>query len=72
MLNEILVPDENHHSIELPKEFYGKKVQVIAFEVRENVIASNKSDEGFSWDDIEYNPDFPSIEEIRKTAWPSK
>lgn len=72
MLSEILVPDENHHSIELPKEFYGKKVQVIAFEVAGNAISSNKKDNDFSWDDIEYNPDFPSIEEIRKIAWPSK
>jgi len=43
MLNEILVPDENHHSIELPKEFYGKRVQVISFEVTDNVaIEENK------------------------------
>jgi hypothetical protein len=65
MLNEVLIPDENHHSIELPKEFYGKKVQVIAFEITDT--AKNKDS---FWDDIEFNPDFPSIEEIRKTAWP--
>jgi len=72
MLSEILVPDEQHHSIELPKEFYGKKVQVIAFEIAGNDVLSENGEKKFTWDDIEYNPDFPSIEEIRKTAWPSK
>jgi protein-tyrosine phosphatase len=52
MLSEILVPDEQHHSIELPKELYGKKVQVIAYEIADTAV--------------------PSIEEIRKTAWPLK
>jgi hypothetical protein len=69
MLSEILIPDEQHHSIELPKELYGKKIQVIAFEINDVV---SKNDPNTFWDGIEFNPDFPSIEEIRKTAWPSK
>jgi len=71
MLNEVFIPDENHHSIELPKEFYGKKVQVIAFEINDAAPKAIQN-EGSFWDDIDYNPDFPSIEEIRKTAWPAK
>ena len=31
MYRQILVPTEKAHSIELPKEYYGVKVEVIAF-----------------------------------------
>jgi hypothetical protein len=72
MLSEILVPDEQHHSIELPKELYGKKVQVIAYEIADTAVAGKDKKLSSFWDDIDFNPNFPSIEEIRKTAWPLK
>lgn len=33
MLRQIIIPTAEQHTIQLPKEFYGKKIEVIAFEV---------------------------------------
>ncbi|MFD1258815.1 hypothetical protein ACFQ3S_18550 [Mucilaginibacter terrae] len=74
MYRQIVFPDQQHHTFELPKEFYGKKVEVVIVELTEKavdeqiVLARNKT----YLDDIESIPDFPSIEIIRKEAWPNK
>ena len=49
---------------------YGKQVEVIAFEIEQNKtsIVTKKN----FLDDIEVVPDFPSIEKIRKEAWPER
>ena len=70
MYREILIPTENSHSIELPPSLYGKKVEVIAFEIEPEVKTPNKKKNFL--DDIVAIPDFPSIEQIRKDGWPEK
>jgi len=39
MYRKILIPTESQHSVELPKEFYGVKVEVIAFPFEEEKLA---------------------------------
>ncbi len=73
MYRQILIPTEKDHKIELPVDLYGKKVEVIAFEITEEKnISSKSSTEKNFLDDIEAIPDFPSIDVIRKDAWPQK
>ena len=76
---QTLIPDKKNHSIEMPEEFFGKKIEVIMIEVGD---AENKSrplpppGKKIAVEELFENfgdaPDFPSIEEIRKAAWPSK
>jgi len=70
MYREIIIPTEKSHSIELPPSLYGKKVEVIAFEI-EATIKTQSREEKFL-DDIEVIPDFPSIQQIREEGWPEK
>lgn len=70
MYRQILTPDKENHSIELPEDLYGKKIEVIAFEINE-MQPSNTGVKNFL-DDIEPIPDFPGIEKIRKNGWPEK
>jgi hypothetical protein len=77
MYKQILVPDKKNHSIEMPKEFFGKQVEVTV-EIVSSVadtypvppngkrIAVDELFESFG-----LAPDFPSVEEIRTKAWPS-
>ena len=73
MYRQILIPTEKDHRIDLPADLYGKKVEVIAFEITEekNIPSTKKGKKGFL-DDIDIIPDFPSIDVIRKDAWPQK
>lgn len=74
MYKQILIPDKKNHSIELPEDFYGKKVEVTVVEIadeKESMLTKAKKQKSFL-DDIEAIPDFPSIEEIRKEAWPNR
>ncbi len=76
---QVLVPDKKNHSIEMPEQFYGKKVEVIMIELDNSdpisqhappsgkVVLVNELFESFG-----AAPDFPSIEEIRSKAWPAK
>ncbi len=70
MYREIIIPTEKKHSIELPPSLYGKKVEVIAFEIESEKKVQGKKKKFL--DDIEAIPDFPSIEQIRKEGWPEK
>ncbi len=74
MYRQIIIPNKKNRSIELPEEFFGKKVEVIAFEVKEEVYvkSQNRQTSKNFLNDIEPIPDFPSIEEIRKDAWPER
>jgi len=79
MYKQVLIPDKKNHSIEMPEEFFGKKVEVTVVELSDadNVtrpvpppgkkISVNELFENFGAD-----PDFPSTDEIRVRAWPSK
>ena len=73
---QTLVPDKKNHSIEMPEQFYGRKVEVIVMDITADespvpptgkVISMNNLFEDFG-----AAPDFSSIEEIRAKAWPSK
>jgi hypothetical protein len=79
MYKQVLTPDKNNHSIEMPEQFFGKKVEVIVVEL--NDITKNEKPvpppgKEVSVNDLFSNfgaaPDFPSLEEIRTKAWPSK
>ena len=74
MYRQIVFPNQQHHTLELPKEFYGKKVEVMIVELPEKAVDEqivSVQTKRFL-DDIEIIPDFPSIEDIRKEAWPNK
>ncbi len=76
---QVLVPDKKNHSIEMPEHFFGKKVEVIVVELSNSAedtrhalppgkeISVNELFESFGT-----APNFPSIDEIRAKAWPSK
>ena len=80
MYKHTFIPDEKNHSINLPKEFYGKKVEVIVTEAEEekSVKPVVKLPEGkkVSVDQLletfGFDPNFPTLEEIRDKAWTSK
>jgi hypothetical protein len=79
MYKQVLVPDKRNHTIEMPEQFFGKKVEVTVVEVGDSTkmlnpvppigkeISVNELFESFG-----AAPDFPSIDEIRAKAWPSK
>jgi hypothetical protein len=74
MYRAIVIPTEKEHTIDLPEKFFGKKVEVLINEIFSNDSSSLPKDlknKAF-WEDIEFNPNFPSVEEIRKTAWPKR
>lgn len=74
MYRAVITPTEKEHTLDLPKKFFGKKVEVLVNEigrVTDAPLPIDLKDKAF-WEDIEYNPDFPSVEEIRQTAWPKK
>jgi hypothetical protein len=79
MYRAIVTPSENAHTIDLPKEFFGKKIEVTIVEWTEPLTKKNRQllpgkkvslDELFST--FGSMPDFPTIEEIRTKAWPTK
>jgi urease alpha subunit len=36
---EILIPDKENHSIEMPEQFFGKKVEVIVMDIATNATS---------------------------------
>ena len=73
---QIIVPTREKHSVELPEYLYGKKVEVVASEIEVTngsvtPLPKDLKDKDF-WNDIEFTPDFPSVETIRTTAWPPR
>ncbi|MDB5091051.1 MAG: hypothetical protein JWR09_5045 [Mucilaginibacter sp.] len=76
---QTFIPDKKNHSIEMPERFFGKKVEVIVVELGNAGDVSHPSPPvgkkisvNELFEDFGANPDFPSIDEIRKKAWPSK
>ncbi len=73
MYRQLIVPTEKDHTISLPPHLFGKQVEVVINEVEEistNLsLPSTLNDPAF-WADIPFDPSFPSITEIRNTAWP--
>ena len=80
MYRQVIIPDKNNHSVELPKELFGKKIEVTMVEISETnstterpmpplgkKVSPNELLETFGAD-----PDYPSIDELRSKAWPSK
>ena len=43
MVRKIVIPQERTYTLELPEEFIGKEVEVLAFEVSEDVPAHKKT-----------------------------
>jgi len=75
MYRQVLVPDKDNHSIEMPKEFFGKKVEVIVIELSDEKPLPPKGKEVSKTDLFEafgQGANFPSIDELRKRSWPSK
>ncbi len=77
---QTLVPDKENHSIEMPEQFFGKKVEVIVMDVTTETAAEKSPAPPTGkivsmndlFEDFGAAPDFPSAEEIRTKAWPSK
>jgi len=72
MYKQVLIPDKKNHSIELPEDFYGKKIEVTVKIVKEGLMLAKNEKVNSFLDDIEPIPDFPSIDDIRKEAWPDR
>lgn len=78
MFRDTFTPTSENPSYEFPKEMYGKEVVI---EVKKEEIDNTEKLKTLGdilpkellkndWlKDVPYIPDFPSIEEIRKTAW---
>ena len=79
MYRRIIIPTDKEHSIELPENLYGKQVEITIKKIATKpakVSAAKKlparlKNKAF-WEAIEYNPGFPSVEEIRQIAWPKR
>jgi hypothetical protein len=76
---QVLFPDKKNHSIEMPEQFFGKKVEVIVVELSDSTKDANPippAGKAISINELFESfgtaPDFPSIEKIRDKAWPSK
>ena len=74
MLRQIVVPTQNFFTLQLPSEYIGKQVEVIAFEVNENtdVVSKKKTTKNAIKQMAGAFPNVLSLEEIRKKAWPVK
>ena len=78
MYRQVLIPDKKNHSVEMPKQFYGKKVEVIVVEIDESAKgypappAGKKTQVAELLESFGASPDFPTIDEIRAKAWTSK
>ncbi len=79
MYRATITPTEKEHTIDLPKQFFGKKVEVTVVEIPP--LAKNghqvppqgkKVSLTTLFETFGIAPDFPTIEEIRNKAWPSK
>jgi hypothetical protein len=76
---KVFTPDGNNHSVDIPKRFYGKKIQIIVQEI-DNVSFGNapipppgkKVSVTGLFKYFGEAPSFPPAEEIRAKAWPSK
>lgn len=73
-LREIIIPTEENHTIELPRAFFGKEVEVI-FNVRntsKSLPKSKNSSLDSLFEQFGKGKDFPTTDEIRKQSWTQK
>ena len=76
---QVLFPDKENHSIEMPEQFFGRKVEVVVVEIANSAVeetplppVGKKVGVNELLEDFGNAPDFPTIEEIRNQTWPSK
>lgn len=74
MFREVITPSADNHNIELPKKFFGKKVEVFAFELDEPVKKKRRkrTSKNAIKQLVGAFTDFPSLDTIRKKAWPER
>jgi hypothetical protein len=79
MYKQVLIPDKKNHTIEMPEKFFGKKVEVIVVEIGDAITHAHPSPPPGKkiaiselFESFGAAPDFPSAEDIRSKAWPSK
>ena len=79
MYKQILVPDKYNHTIEMPEQFFGKKVEITVVELDNSNRNAHpipppgkKTSVNELFENFGANPNFPTIDEIRAKAWPSK
>jgi hypothetical protein len=79
MYRAIITPTEKEHTVDLPQQFFGKKVEVTVIEIEspakdhQPILPQGKKISLSSlFETFGSIPDFPTIEEIRNKAWPSK
>jgi hypothetical protein len=71
---EIFFPTEENHTIELPKNMFGKEVEVV-FTVRDSITVlpkSKKQSLDKLFEQFGKGKDFPLLDEIRKKNWSRK
>lgn len=74
IIREIIIPTEENYTIELPRAFYGKEVEVI-FNVRNTVKPlpkAKKIDLKSLFEQFGKGQDFPTTDEIRNRSWAKK
>lgn len=49
MFREIIIPTETIQTIEFPKEFIGKQVEILAFPIEEKETSKSKTREAFKF-----------------------
>lgn len=80
MHRQIIIPDKNNHSVELPERFFGKKIEIIIVELNDATEKSlspippqgKRTSPKKLLKTFGADPSFPTTEEIRNIAWPSK
>lgn len=74
LIREIIIPTEENHTIELPRAFYGKEVEVI-FNLRntsKSLPATKEINLDSLFEQFGKGKGFPTTDEIRKQSWTQK
>jgi hypothetical protein len=73
---QVLIPDKKNHTIEMPEQFFGRKVEVTVVEIdgsdknsRPVPPQGRKTSINELFENFGANTDFPTTEEIRAKAW---
>jgi len=80
MYRKIITPDKDNHSVEMPEEFFGKKVVITVVELNDEVNTTQQAEPPVGkqvslvrlFEFFGADPNFPSADELRSKAWPSK
>lgn len=72
-LREIIIPTEENHTIELPRAFFGKEVEVIInLKNKPSLPKAKKINLNALFEQFGQGKDFPTTDEIRKASWTQK